>query len=114
MKAEYSAPVHHHDFTFMFLPHDTNRQQIIEWSVAFSDCPEYRIAADLFGNQKHCGHIAEEHNAFEVTVRGRAKTGLDIYERNRFSSVRQAVEDIANAEKTSSNKTKAKKILDRD
>lgn len=41
-------------------------------------------------------------------------TGLDIYERNRFSSVRQAVEDIANAEKTSSNKTKAKKILDRD
>lgn len=41
-------------------------------------------------------------------------TGLDIYERNRFSSVRQAVEDIANAEKNSSNKTKAKKILDRD
>ena len=64
----------------MFLPHDTNRQQIIEWSVAFSDCPEYSIATDLFGNQKHCGHIAEEHNAFEVTVRGRAKTGLDIYE----------------------------------
>lgn len=41
-------------------------------------------------------------------------TGLDIYERNHFSSVRQAVEDIANAEKNSSNKTKAKKILDRD
>ena len=41
-------------------------------------------------------------------------TGLDIYERNRFSSVRQEVEAIANAEKNSSNKTKAKKILDRD
>ena len=41
-------------------------------------------------------------------------TGLDIYERNRFPSVRQEVEAIANAEKNSSNKTKAKKILDRD
>lgn len=64
----------------MFLPHDTNRQQISECSVTFSDCPEYRIVTDLFGNQKCCGYIEEEHQAFGVTVSGRAKTGLDIYE----------------------------------
>ena len=64
----------------MFLPHDTNRQQISECSVTFSDCPKYIAATDTFGNGKHYGHMAEEHLAFEVTVSGRAKTGLDIYE----------------------------------
>lgn len=41
-------------------------------------------------------------------------TGLDIFERNRFPSVQQEVQAIADSEKASSNRTKARKILDRE
>lgn len=41
-------------------------------------------------------------------------TGLDIYEKNHFPSVRQDVQKIAAEEKASSNRTKARKILDRE
>lgn len=43
-----------------------------------------------------------------------AGTGLDIYARNKFPSVTAEVRKIADAEKTSANRTKARKILDRD
>lgn len=41
-------------------------------------------------------------------------TGLDIYEKNHFPPVRQDVQKIADEEKASSNRTKARKILDRE
>ena len=41
-------------------------------------------------------------------------TGLDIYAKNKFSSVKSEVVLIADAEKSSANRTKARKILDRE
>lgn len=41
-------------------------------------------------------------------------TGLDIYARNKFPSITQTVREIADGEKASSNRTKARKILDRE
>ena len=41
-------------------------------------------------------------------------TGLDIYARNKFPSVPQTVREIADGEKDSANRTKARKILDRE
>lgn len=41
-------------------------------------------------------------------------TGLDIYAKNRFPSLKTTVEEIATQEKEGANKTKAKKILDRE
>lgn len=41
-------------------------------------------------------------------------TGLDIFAKNKFPSVRAEVQKIADAEKTSANRTKARKILDRE
>jgi transglutaminase-like putative cysteine protease len=80
LKAEYSAPIRHHDFSFMFLPADTNRQQISELQTEFSDEPKCGSSTDGFGNGKLYGHIEKEHDSFEIKVCGRARTGLDIYE----------------------------------
>ena len=41
-------------------------------------------------------------------------TGLDIYARNKFPSVTQEVQAIADSETASPNRTKARKILDRE
>ena len=43
-----------------------------------------------------------------------AGTGLDIYAKNKFPSVTADVQAMADAEKESANRTKARKILDRD
>ena len=80
MKAEYSAPIRHHDFSLMFLPSDSKRQQIIDLKTEISDCPKYCVTTDHFGNGKAYGHIEEAHQTFDIIVSGNVRTGLDIYE----------------------------------
>lgn len=71
----------------MFLPGNTSRQQISDLNVAISDCPQYRTTADSFGNRKLYGCVEQSHSTFEVEIRGRARTGLDIFEEYTASPV---------------------------
>lgn len=64
----------------MFLPSDTNRQQLSDLRITISDCPQYCVTTDHFGNRKLYGCIRRTHNAFEVQISGKAVTGLDIFE----------------------------------
>lgn len=64
----------------MFIPSDTERQQISELKIEISDSPPYSITSDHFHNHKFYGHIEAAHQTFEIKVSGRARTGLDIFE----------------------------------
>lgn len=64
----------------MFLPADTNRQQIENSKAAVSDCTAFCETSDQFQNKKIYGCIKQPHTAFEIQISGEAKTGLDIYE----------------------------------
>lgn len=64
----------------MFLPGNTSRQQISDLNVTISDCPQYAVTADSFGNRKLYGCVEQTHSTFALEIRGRARTGLDIFE----------------------------------
>lgn len=80
LNAEYSGDITHHNFSFMFSPHDTNRQRIENLNIEIADCPKLNITRDNFKNKRYYGLIDKPHNKFSIKVTGNALTGLDIYE----------------------------------
>lgn len=80
LQAEYSDFVRLHNFSVMFLPESTNRQEISEVTVNVGDCKKFSVTEDNFKNKKIYGIIEQPHRHFKVTVTGTAKTGIDIYE----------------------------------
>lgn len=80
LQAEYSDFVIHHNFSVMFLPESNNRQEITELNINVEGCKKYSVTTDNFKNRKIYGIIEEPHRFFNVTVTGKAKTGIDIYE----------------------------------
>lgn len=69
-----------HNFSFSFLPRDTARQQVTELEVSIPGCPAYRESRTAFDGRKLYGCIRQPHDRFEIQVRGKVTTGLDIYE----------------------------------
>ena len=70
----------HHNFSLLFQPSDTNRQQILRLETEVSEHPVIRETTDSFRNRKLYGCIEQPHDSFTVRVSGEAKTGLDIFE----------------------------------
>lgn len=80
LQAEYSDLVSSHNFSVMFLPVSTNRQEITELDINIVGCNKYCKTSDNFNNKKIYGNIKKPHRCFDITVTGKAKTGIDIYE----------------------------------
>lgn len=76
LKIHFSVPVSDHRFTVRCFPLSDERQQILE--VKYSILPNEFLERDIdsFGNLCIYGNAKSRHDVFEVTLSGRAKTGL--------------------------------------
>ena len=80
MTAEYSEAVHQHSFSIRFFPQHKQRKKITDLNIEIDGCQSFVVTDDSFQNKKCYGRIAEPHRNFALHIRGKAETGLAIYE----------------------------------
>lgn len=86
------------------IPIDTQRQRIESINVTVNGAENFTKDTDSFGNIVINGCITPPHNEFVVEVRGKAVTGLDIFEESDNDEVQSGIfkyqTDFTNAGKS--------------
>ncbi len=79
MQITFSEMARNHSFTLKCLPHSDERQEIQDLELKLYPEVDYETGRDSFGNWYIFGNINTLHNKFEVTVTGKARTGLSSF-----------------------------------
>lgn len=88
MSLSFSAPASRHEYTLKCFPQSDEMQKVEEMTIQMEpknvsfdrNVRKTRstsfVSCDSFGNKTLCGMIEQQHQLFQITVKGVAKTGL--------------------------------------
>jgi transglutaminase-like putative cysteine protease len=80
MAFHYNQPVKGHYIFLRCFPKNTVRQHIEELDYTIEPLADMAFDNDHFGNRTADCLIAQPHSGIQVMIRGKVRTGLDIYE----------------------------------
>ncbi len=80
MAFHYNQPVKGHYIFLRCFPKNTVRQHIEELDYTIERVADMAFDNDHFGNRTADCLIAQPHSGIQVMIRGKVRTGLDIYE----------------------------------
>ncbi len=80
MAFHYNQPVKRHHIFLRCFPQNTVRQHVEELNYTVEPSVDLTFDNDHFGNQTADGLILRPHSGMQVLVKGKVRTGLDIYE----------------------------------
>ena len=120
---EFSSPASDHQFLLRILPHNDNRQQIINFSRRVGPAPDTLWqTVDSFGNNALAGQISAPHNHFRFGIEGSAEVSDEPYIESgepprillyptELTSAHSGLTDFYNDIKRSAPKDKLNRIL---
>ncbi len=76
----YKQPVKGHHVFLRCFPQNTARQHVEELDYTIDPKVDFAFDDDHFGNQTAYGLISRSHSGLQVSVTGKIRTGMDIYE----------------------------------
>ncbi len=87
MRLDFDSFVGKHRFTLRCVPHSDGRQQIRDLELSVYPMDSLSQSMDSFGNICIYGHVERRHDHFGFRIRGTAKTGLAISEREKTGNL---------------------------
>ena len=87
----YNEPVKEHHIVLRCFPQNTARQYVEELDCTNEPKVDFSYDDDHFGNRAAYGCIARPHSGLQVQVKGKVRTGLDIYEAQEPDALKVSV-----------------------